>query len=153
MVVVFIASMVAGVVRQYPTYSNAWANLRTFSGGCGLADDVLVEPDTNAGFMTPLPGNYGPLGPLGGEKPVGFTPNGVPDHIVAESIRMNLPISGTDYDWDAPTKLKTEGRERVDGAAALRPRSRAGTGRGHLCRRPAAAEQADFGVVPVAEAR
>ena len=109
MVVVFIASMVAGVVRQYPTYSNAWANLRTFSGGCGLADDVLVEPDTNAGFMTPLPGNYGPLGPLGGEKPVGFTPNGVPDHIVAESIRMNLPISGTDYDWDAPTKLKTEG--------------------------------------------
>ena len=109
MVLVFVASMVAGVVRQYPTYSNAWANLRTFSGGCGLADDVLVEPDTNAGFMTTLPGNYGPLGPLGGEKPVGFTPNGVPDHIVAESIRMTLPISGTDYDWDAPTKLKTEG--------------------------------------------
>jgi arabinosyltransferase B len=109
MVLVFVASMVAGVVRQYPTYSNAWANLRTFSGGCGLADDVLVEPDTNAGFMTALPGTYGPLGPLGGEKPVGFTPNGVPDHIVAESIRMTLPISGTDYDWDAPTKLKTEG--------------------------------------------
>ena len=59
--------------------------------------------------MTPLPGNYGPLGPLGGERPVGFTPNGVPDHIVAESIRMTLPISGTDYDWDAPTKLKTKG--------------------------------------------
>jgi arabinosyltransferase B len=109
MVVVFVGSMVAGVVRQYPTYSNGWANLRAFTGGCGLADDVLVEPDTNAGFLAPLPGNYGPLGPLGGVGPVGFTPNGVPDKIVAETIRMNLPMPGTDYDWDAPTKLKTPG--------------------------------------------
>src|SRR3954454_20069983 len=88
MVVVFVASMLVGVVRQYPTYSNAWANLRTFSGGCGLADDVLVEPDSNEGFMAPLPGDYAPLRPLGGEKPVGFTPNGVPDRIVAEAIRV-----------------------------------------------------------------
>ncbi len=74
MVVVFVASMVVGVVRQYPTYSNASSNLRALSGGCGLADDVLVEPDANAGFLTPMPGNYGPLGPLGGVGPVGFTP-------------------------------------------------------------------------------
>ncbi len=109
MVVVFVASMLVGVVRQYPTYSNAWANLRAFTGGCGLADDVLVEPDANAGFMNALPGYYGPLGSLGGEKPVGFTPNGVPDRIVAEAIRMTLPQPGTDYDWDAPTKLRTKG--------------------------------------------
>ncbi|HEX7427646.1 MAG TPA: arabinosyltransferase C-terminal domain-containing protein, partial [Mycobacterium sp.] len=109
MVVVFVASMLAGVVRQYPTYSNGWANLRAFTGGCGLADDVLVEPDANAGFMTPLPGKYGPLGPLGGDKPVGFTPNGVPEHIVAEAIRTTRPQPGTDYDWDAPTKLDTKG--------------------------------------------
>ena len=102
MVVVFIGSMVAGIVRQYPTYSNAWANLRAFTGGCGLADDVLVEPDANEGFLAPLPGNYGPLGPLGGVGPVGFTPNGVPEKIVAETIRMTLPMPGTDYDWDAP---------------------------------------------------
>src|SRR5882757_3473851 len=56
MALVFVASMVAGIVRQYPTYSNGWANLRAFTGGCGLADDVLVEPDANAGFMNPLPG-------------------------------------------------------------------------------------------------
>ena len=109
MVVVFVGSMVAGIVRQYPTYSNGWANLRAFTGGCGLADDVLVEPDANDGFLAPLPGNYGPLGPLGGAGPVGFTPNGVPEKIVAETIRMNLPMPGTDYDWDAPTKLKTPG--------------------------------------------
>ncbi len=109
MVVVFVASMLVGVVRQYPTYSNGWANLRAFTGGCGLADDVLVEPDTNDGFMAPLPGNYGPLGALGGEKPVGFSPNGVPDRIVAEAIRVTLPTPGTDYDWEAPAKRKTEG--------------------------------------------
>ena len=109
MVVVFVGSMVAGIVRQYPTYSNALANLRAFTGGCGLADDVLVEPDANDGFLAPLPGNYGPLGPLGGVGPVGFTANAVPEKIVAETIRMNLPMPGTDYDWDAPTKLKAPG--------------------------------------------
>ncbi|MCF1814770.1 arabinosyltransferase EmbB [Mycobacterium intracellulare] len=109
MALVFIASMVAGIVRQYPTYSNAWDNLREFSGGCGLADDVLVEPDSNVGYMAPLPGNYGPLGPLGGEHPVGFSPNGVPEHIVAEAIRITPNQPGTDYDWDAPTKLSAPG--------------------------------------------
>ncbi|MGE5695887.1 MAG: arabinosyltransferase domain-containing protein [Candidatus Sericytochromatia bacterium] len=109
MVVVFAGSMLAGVVRQYPTYSNTAANLRAFVGGCGLADDVLVEPDPNNGFLRPAPGNYGPLGPLGGDSPVGFTPNGVPEHIVAEAIHVNNPQPGTDYDWDAPTKLARPG--------------------------------------------
>ncbi|OSC26451.1 arabinosyltransferase [Mycobacterium vulneris] len=110
MALVFIGSMVAGIVRQYPTYSNAWDNLREFSGGCGLADDVLVEPDSNAGFMAALPGDYGPLGPLGGVNPTGFTPNGVPDRTLAESIKeTEVPQPGTDYDWDAPTKLKAPG--------------------------------------------
>jgi arabinosyltransferase B len=109
MVVVFVGSMLAGVVRQYPTYSNGASNLEAFAGGCGLADDVLVEPDSNAGFLTALPGDYGPLGPLGGVGPVGFTPNGVPDHIVAEAIRNDLPTPGTDYDWARPVKLTTPG--------------------------------------------
>ncbi len=109
MVLVFVGSLVVGVVRQYPTYSNTAANLRSFVGGCGLADDVLVEPDPNNGFLRPMPGNYGPLGPLGGVNPVGFTPNGVPEHIVAEAIHMTLPQPGTDYDWDAPTKLSRPG--------------------------------------------
>jgi len=110
MALVFVASMVAGIVRQYPTYSNGWANLREFAGGCGLADDVLVEPDSNAGFMAPLPGDYGPLGPLGGVNPTGFTPNGVPERTVAEAIKETLvPQPGTDYDWYGPTKLTAPG--------------------------------------------
>jgi arabinosyltransferase B len=118
MVVVFVGSMLAGVVRQYPTYSNAASNLEALVGGCGLADDVLVEPDANAGFLAAVPANsgpssWGPLGPLGGPAgpgaAVGFTPSGVPDHIVAEAIRNDLPTPGHDYDWDAPVKLSTPG--------------------------------------------
>lgn len=107
LVVVCVASLLIGAVREYPTYSNGWANLRELAGGCGLADDVLVEPDPNAGFLTPLPGDYGPLGPLGGDSPIGFTPNGVPEHILAEAIWQSNSQPGTD--WDAPTALDSPG--------------------------------------------
>lgn len=109
MVVVCVASMAIGAVREYPTYSNLASNLRALKGGCGLADNVLVEPDSNAGFLTPQAGDYGPLGALGGVGPVGFTPNGVPNRIVAEAIRLDFPVSGTDADWDAAVKLTTPG--------------------------------------------
>ncbi|TXH26469.1 MAG: arabinosyltransferase [Mycobacterium sp.] len=109
MVAVCVASMAIGAVREYPTYSNLASNLRALKGGCGLADNVLVEPDSNAGFLTPQAGDYGPLGALGGADPVGFTPNGVPDRIVAEAIRLDFPMPGTDADWDAAAKLKTPG--------------------------------------------
>ena len=56
------------------------------------------------------PGDYGPLGPLGGVNPTGFTPNGVPERTLAESVKeTSVPQPGTDYDWDAPTKLETPG--------------------------------------------
>ena len=114
MVVLFMASLAVGMVRQYPTYSNGWANLRSFAGGCGMADDVLVEPDANAGFLRPLPGGpdqstWGPLGPLGGTGPVGFSPNGVPDRIIAEAIRINNPQPGTDADWYQDKKRSRKG--------------------------------------------
>jgi len=114
MVVLFMASLAVGMVRQYPTYSNGWANLRSLAGGCGMADDVLVEPDANAGFLRPLPGGpdqspWGPLGPLGGIGPVGFSPNGVPDRIIAEAIRINNPQPGTDADWYQDKKRSRKG--------------------------------------------
>jgi arabinosyltransferase B len=59
--------------------------------------------------MTPLAGDYGPLGPLGGTKPIGYTPNGVPEHIVAEAIRVLNPTPGIDYDWEAPVSLDKPG--------------------------------------------
>ncbi|MCV7270128.1 arabinosyltransferase domain-containing protein [Mycolicibacterium doricum] len=109
MVAFMVASMAIGLARQYPTYSNGWANIRAFVGGCGLADDVLVEPDSNDGFLRALPGEYGQLGPLGGTGTVGFSPDGVPDRIIAEAIRLNNPQPGTDYDWNQPEQLSRPG--------------------------------------------
>ena len=88
MVVLEVASMAKGAAVRYPAYTTAKANVdadrsRGFSStSCAMADDVLVEPDTNAGLLQPVPGqSYGPDGPLGGTDPVGFTPNGVSDSL------------------------------------------------------------------------
>ena len=61
---------------------------------CAMADAVLVEADTNAGTLQPVPGQrFGEYGPLGGEDPVGFTPNGVSDTLEpAEPVAANPGI-------------------------------------------------------------
>jgi arabinosyltransferase A len=85
MVVLEVGSMAKGAAQRYPIYTTAKANAAALMSGlsatsCGMADDVLVEPDTNAGLLQPVPGQrFGQYGPLGGENPVGFTPNGVSD--------------------------------------------------------------------------
>jgi len=87
MVVLEVASMAKGAAVRYPAYTTAKANVGAIVSGlsstsCAMADDVLVEPDTNAGLLQPVPGqSYGPDGPLGGTDPVGFTPNGVSDSL------------------------------------------------------------------------
>ncbi|SKP36649.1 arabinosyltransferase B [Mycobacteroides abscessus subsp. bolletii] len=119
MVLTSICQLAIGVARQYPSYSNGWANIRELAGGCGLADDVLVEPDANAGFLPAIGGQEtGALGPLGGSAPSGFTADGVPDKIVAESIRMNDSRPGTDYDWDSKDRNATPG---VNGSTVRLP--------------------------------
>ena len=85
MVVLEVASMAKGAAQRYPVYTTAKANVDALTSGlaktsCAMADDVLVEPDTNTGMLAPVPGQaYGPAGPLGGTNPVGFTPNGISD--------------------------------------------------------------------------
>ncbi|WP_273734230.1 arabinosyltransferase domain-containing protein [Mycolicibacterium septicum] len=85
MVVLEVGSMAKGFVQRYPVYTTAKANVSALTSGlssnsCAMADDVLVEADTNAGMLQPVEGQtYGEYGPLGGENPVGFTPNGISD--------------------------------------------------------------------------
>ncbi|WP_193603851.1 arabinosyltransferase domain-containing protein [Mycobacteroides abscessus] len=118
MVVAFIGSMTIGLVRQYPTYSNGWANIRELAGGCGLADDVLVEPDPNNGALQTLGLARGPLGSLGGANPVGFSADGVPNKIVAESVRSDITQAGKDDDWYSPDRNATAG---VNGSTVRLP--------------------------------
>ena len=69
-----------------------------------MADDVLVEPDTNAGMLQPVPGQrFGQYGPLGGENPVGFTPNGVSDTLEpAEPVTANPGTVNSDGSPNKP---------------------------------------------------
>jgi arabinosyltransferase A len=96
MVVLEVGSMTKGAAQRYPVYTTAKANANALRSGlsnasCAMADDVLVEPDTNAGLLQPVPGQrFGQYGPLGGENPVGFTPDGVSDTLEpAEPVTAN----------------------------------------------------------------
>jgi arabinosyltransferase A len=112
MVVLEVGSMAKGAAQRYPTYTTAKANVGALASGlsktsCGIADDVLVEPDANAGMLQPAPGQtFGPDGPLGGANPVGFTPHGVSDDLSSEPVvakpglvdsdgSPNKPITGS----------------------------------------------------------
>jgi arabinosyltransferase A len=87
MVVLEVGSMAKAAAARYPNYTIASANVSALKSGlsassCAMADDVLVEPDTNAGLLQPVSGQrFGPDGPLGGVDPAGFTPNGVSDSL------------------------------------------------------------------------
>jgi arabinosyltransferase A len=96
MVVLEVGSMAKGAAQRYPIYTTAKANVDAVTSGlssssCAMADDVLVEADTNAGLLQPVPGQrFGQYGPLGGESPVGFTPDGVSDTLEpAEPVTAN----------------------------------------------------------------
>ena len=87
MVLLSVGSMAKGFAQRYPAYTNGKASLDALVSGlstksCAMADAVLVESDVNAGVLKPAPGQtWGRYGPLGGENPVGFTPNGVSDNL------------------------------------------------------------------------
>ncbi|BCI55755.1 arabinosyltransferase B [Mycolicibacterium litorale] len=109
MVVLELGSMVKATVGRYPVYTIGAANLAALRSGlsadsCAMADDVLVEADTNAGMLQPVPGQrYGEYGPLGGEDPVGFTPNGVSDTLEpAEPVAANPGTVNSDGPVDKP---------------------------------------------------
>jgi arabinosyltransferase A len=94
MVILEVGSMAKGAAQRFPVYTTAKANVEALASGlsnasCAMADDVLVEPDTNAGMLQPVPGQkFGQYGPLGGDNPVGFNPNGI-----SETLEPAEPIS------------------------------------------------------------
>ncbi|UXA17854.1 arabinosyltransferase domain-containing protein [Mycobacterium sp. SMC-4] len=109
MVVLSLGSMVKATVGRYPVYTTGAANLAALRSGlsessCAMADDVLVEADTNAGMLEPVPGQtFGEYGPLGGENPIGFHPNGVSDTLEpAEPVAANPGTVNSDGPVDKP---------------------------------------------------
>lgn len=82
MVVFEVVSFAKGAVTQYPAFSLAKSNIDALSGeSCGLARDVLVEPDPNQGMLAPLTGDAPTT--LAGDTTHGFTPTGVAEDLSA----------------------------------------------------------------------
>ncbi len=78
-----VGSLAKGAVFRYPLYTTAKANLAAIESGlsptsCAMADDVLAEPDPNAGLLQPVPGQRsGPTAHSAGSIPSASNPKGL----------------------------------------------------------------------------
>ncbi|BBX99141.1 arabinosyltransferase domain-containing protein [Mycobacterium lacus] len=112
-----VGSMAKGAVSRYPLYTTAKANLATVISAspgprptsCAMADDVLAEPDPNAGMLQPVGGQtFGPDGPLGGVNPVGFKPDGVGDDLKSDPVVSKPGVVNSDASPNKPNAAITD---------------------------------------------
>ena len=109
-----VASLAKGAVFRYPLYTTGKANLAAIASGlsptsCAMADDVLAEPDPNAGLLQPVPGqNFGPAGPLGGTNPVGFKPDGVGNDLRSDPVVTKPGVVNSDASPNKPNAAMSD---------------------------------------------
>ena len=85
LVIFEVASLTLAMTDQYPAWSVGRSNLEAVTGkSCGLAEDVLVEQDPNAGMLPPSTGPA--AGALGAGLSDAFTPNGIPADVRADPV-------------------------------------------------------------------
>ncbi|MEE4023919.1 arabinosyltransferase domain-containing protein [Gordonia sp. PKS22-38] len=84
MVIAEVLVFAKAAVARYPATTVLAENLDTLRGNtCGMASEVLVEPDANAGMLTPAD-DQSVSAALSGSDPVGFTPDGIPNDLAPE---------------------------------------------------------------------
>ncbi|HEX5144043.1 MAG TPA: arabinosyltransferase domain-containing protein, partial [Mycobacterium sp.] len=106
LVVFEVLSLTLGMTEQWPAWSVGRSNLEALTGRtCGLATDVLVEQDPNAGLLKPVGGPAGDA--LGGGSAIGFLPNGIPADVSADPV-MESPGSTNFADNDGSTATSSE---------------------------------------------
>ena len=109
-----VGSLAKGAVFRYPLYTTAKANLAAIASGlsptsCAMGDDVLAEPDPNAGLLQPVPGqSFGPDGPLGGINPVGFKPEGVGDDLRSYPVVTKPGVVNSDASPNKPNATMSD---------------------------------------------
>ncbi|OJZ73736.1 arabinosyltransferase [Mycobacterium paraffinicum] len=85
LVVFEVASLTLAMVDQYPAWTVGRSNLEALTGkSCGLAEDVLVEQDPNAGALAPVSATVADA--LGSGLSEAFTPNGIPADVRADPV-------------------------------------------------------------------
>ncbi|HEU0190390.1 MAG TPA: arabinosyltransferase domain-containing protein [Mycobacterium sp.] len=114
MVLLEVGSMLKGAAGRYPAYTIAKANVQALASGlsptsCGMADEVLTEPDPNVGLLQPVPGQqFGALGPLGGVNPVGFSPNAVDDDLTSLAVIAKPGVVNSDASPNKPSANQSD---------------------------------------------
>jgi arabinosyltransferase C len=89
MVLFQVVSLTMAVAIQYPAWTVGRSNLEALTGKtCGLAADVMVEQDPNAGMLTPAAGaGTAQIGDaLGAVTSTGFSPNGIPTDVSPDPV-------------------------------------------------------------------
>jgi arabinosyltransferase C len=85
LVVFEVVSLTLAMTDQYPAWSVGRSNLEALTGKtCGLAEDVMVEQDPNAGMLAPV--NPPVSDALGAGLSEAFTPNGIPADVRADPV-------------------------------------------------------------------
>ena len=85
LVVFEVGSLTLAMTGQYPAWTVGRSNLEALAGKtCGMAEDVLVEQDPNAGMLTPIGAPIAQA--LGAGRSEGFSPNGIPSDVSADPV-------------------------------------------------------------------
>lgn len=119
-----MASLGKGFISQYPAYSVGLGNLRAAAGNtCNLANDVLVESNTNESFLQPLHSTLGESLTFGKNR--AFDPNHISSEAYTEENKSSSSTAGTANSTDT-AETNTEGKEHraavgVNGSTAQLP--------------------------------
>ena len=109
LVVFEVLSLTLAMIDQYPAWSVGRSNLGALAGNtCGMAEDVLVEEDPNAGMLQPVDASIADA--LGAVTAKGFDPNGVPTDLSADE-QMTGPANFA----DSPESEDTAGEAGTEG--------------------------------------
>ncbi|MCG7594688.1 arabinosyltransferase domain-containing protein [Mycobacterium sp. PSTR-4-N] len=85
LVIFEVGSLTLAMTGQYPAWTVGRSNLEALTGKtCGMAEDVMVEQDPNAGILTPIDTPVSIS--LGAARSEGFTPNGIPADVSADPV-------------------------------------------------------------------
>ncbi|MGO9695744.1 MAG: arabinosyltransferase domain-containing protein [Mycobacterium sp.] len=130
LVIFEVASLTLAMTAQYPAWSVGRSNLEALAGlktskACGLAEDVMVEQDPNAGMLAPVSGSVADA--LGAGLSEAFTPNGIPADVRADLVmerpgdRSFINDDGLITGAEAGTEGGTNPAPGINGSVAQLP--------------------------------
>ena len=94
MVILEVTTMAMGMAIQWPAYTVGKGNLKALAGEpCAQGDEILLEPNANAGMLTPIGAT--PAEALTGAVGKNFSPGGIPVDLTSEQAYVEPGVVGT----------------------------------------------------------